>query len=89
MIKSIHLDYRAPRSKSEKGFYALTDVERNTAHVFVNVYKNRNSQDLTDTFFHEMAHIFFAFHGKKKQMTDAKEEKLAQQLGRVCAGVLR
>ncbi len=87
--KFIHIDYRVGRSKEEKSVYALSHVDVNTAEVFINVHKNRNSQDLADTFFHEMAHVFFAFHGKDKQMTDTEEEELALQVGRICAGVLK
>lgn len=89
MTKFIHIDYRNPRSKTESVFYGQSNVDSKAADVFINVKKNRNGNDLADTFFHEMAHVFFAFHGKTGQMTSAKEERLAQQLGRVCAGILR
>lgn len=89
MTKFIHIDYRAPRTKDEKGLFGQVFAEKDKADIYMNVNKNRNSKDLVDTFFHEMAHVFFAFHGKTKQMTEAEEEKLAQQIGRICAGVLR
>lgn len=89
MIKYIHIDYRTPKNKEEGKFYGVTESERNSAGIFINVNKNRTSQDLADTFFHEMAHVFFAFHGKKKQMSIRTEERLAQQLGRICAGLLK
>lgn len=89
MIKSIHIDYRGPRSKYERGYFGLTTSDKTSADVFLNVNKHKKSDDLVNTFFHEMAHVFFAFHGKKRQMTAAEEERLAQQVGRICAGVLR
>jgi hypothetical protein len=89
MIKYVHIDYRSPRNREEKRFFALTNVKRDTADVFVNVRKNRKGEDLADTFFHEMAHVFCAFHGKAKQMSSATEERLARQIGRVCAGILQ
>lgn len=89
MIKFIHFDYRFPRNKNENKYYALSEVTRDTANVFMNVSKHKNGKDLIDTFFHEMAHVFFAFHGKTKQMSSVTEERLARQIGRVCAGVLK
>jgi hypothetical protein len=89
MIKYIHLDYRKPHTKEEKTVYALSNVATDTATIFVNVDMHRKSKNLSDTFFHEMAHVFFAFHGKDKQMSDAKEEKLAKEVGRICAEALK
>jgi hypothetical protein len=88
-IKYIHIDYRKPHTKEEKTVYAISHVEPATASVFINVNMHRKSKNLSDTFFHEMAHVFFAFHGKDKQMSDAKEEKLAKEVGRICAEALR
>jgi hypothetical protein len=69
--------------------YALSNVATDTATIFVNVDMHRKSKNLSDTFFHEMAHVFIAFHGKDKQMSDAKEEKLAKEVGRICAEALQ
>jgi len=89
MIKYIHIDYRKPRTKEEKSVYAISHVETNTANMFINVDMHRKSKNLSDTFFHEMAHVFLAFHGKDGQMTDAKEEKLAKEVERICAEALK
>lgn len=89
MIKYIHLDYRNPRTKEEKGYFALSNVDTHTSDIFINRKKNRKGSDLADTFFHEMAHVFLAFHGKDKQMSAAKEEKLAKEIGRNCAETLK
>lgn len=89
MKKYIHLDYRIPRTKEEKSLFGLSDVEKDTAAIFINVNMHRKGRNLIDTFFHEMAHVFIAFHGKDGQMSNAKEEKLAKEIGRVCAEVLK
>lgn len=89
MTKFIHIDYRRPRTKEEKGLFALSYVDTNTTDMFINVNKNRKGITLADTFFHEMAHVFFAFHGKDKQMTAAQEEELATHVGQLCAEALK
>lgn len=89
MIKYIHMDYRRPHTKEESKLYGLSTVEVNTAHIFVNINMHRKGRNLADTFFHEMAHVFIEFHGKKGQMTSAKEEELATLLGRKCAEILQ
>lgn len=89
MIKYIHIDYRKPRTEEEKGYYALSNVDTNTTDMFINVNKHRDGKNLADTFFHEMAHVFMAFHGKDGQMSNAKEEKLAKEIGRICAEALK
>lgn len=89
MIKYIHLDYRKPRTKEESTLYGLSNVDLNTADIFINVNKHRKGQNLVDTFFHEMAHVFIEFHGKKNQMNEHKEEELAMAIGKACAEVLK
>lgn len=89
MIKYIHIDYRRPRTKAEKRLFALSNVDTNSTDMFINTNKHRRGANLIDTFFHEMAHVFLAFHGKDKQMTDAKEEELATHVGRICAEALK
>lgn len=89
MIKTVHLDYRRPRTKGEKDMFGLSMVDAQSANVFINTNKHRNGQNLIDTFFHEMVHVFLAFHGKDKQMSDATEEKLAKAIGVACAEILK
>lgn len=89
ITKNIHIEFRAPRNKSEKSYFGLTWSNNEKADVFINLRKNKKSSDMVDTFFHEMAHVFFAFHKTNRKMTEAEEEKLAKQLGRVCLGVIR
>lgn len=55
----------------------------------MNVRRNKKGSTLVNTFFHEMAHVFLAFHGKNKQMSNAKEEKLAKAIGAACARILK
>jgi hypothetical protein len=89
VIKYIHIDYRRPVTKDEKTCFAQTYTKTDTATIFINVCKHRKGKVLIDTFFHEMAHVFLAFHGKDKQMSAAKEEKLAKEIGRKCAEILK
>lgn len=89
MIKYIHIDYRKPRNKEEKECFAISNVDSNTTNMFVNVVKNQKGRTLSDTFFHEMVHVFLAFHGKDKQMTDYQEERLAERIGKLCAEALK
>lgn len=88
MIKYIHIDYRKPRTKSEKRYFALSNVDVNAADVFINTRKNKKMKDLVDTFFHEMAHVFIAFHAKDGQMTEQQEEMLCEALANKCSEVL-
>lgn len=89
MTKVITLNYRRARTKEEKGDWAETTLDSpDLATVYINRDKNRTSKELADTFFHEMAHIFIHFHGAKKIDRDV-EEKLCQQIGRACEGILR
>jgi len=83
------IDYRKPRTKAEKSYFALSNVDTNTTDMFINTNKHRGGRNLADTFFHEMAHVFMAFHGKEGQMTAAKEEELATHVGRICAEALK
>jgi hypothetical protein len=89
MIKSIVLNYHKAHTKEEKVVFGQTRADKNIAEVYINIANNRKSEDVVDTFFHEMAHVFFAFHNKKKKMSAATEERLAQQLGRISAEILR
>lgn len=89
MIKYIHLDYRKPHTKEEGKLFGLSNVDINTAHIFINTNMHRKGRNLADTFFHEMAHVFIEFHGKKGQMSAATEEELATLIGRKCAEVLK
>lgn len=89
MIKYIHIDYRKPRTQVENECWAITDVKNDTACMFVNINKNRTSKALSDTFFHEMAHVFMAFHGKEGQISEKAEETLAMKIGQICAEALK
>ena len=88
-IKYIHIDYRVPKNKAETRLYGQAEVDDNTASVYINRRLHRNGRNLADTFFHEMVHVFVGFHGKEGQMSDAKEERLAQEIGRLCAEALK
>jgi len=88
ITKNIHIEYRAPRTIEEKGLYGQTFSNNEKADIFINLSKNRTRMDTIDTFFHEIAHVFFAFYKSKVKVTAAEEERLAQQIGHVCAGVI-
>lgn len=89
MNKYIHIDYRHPRTKEERECFAITFAEPHSAEIFLNVKKHSKGHVLVDTFFHEMVHVFLEFHGKAKQMSAAKEENLAKEVGRICAEALQ
>lgn len=89
MIKFIHLDYRKPHNAFERSAFGQTTVDDKTAYIFINSGLHRKGKNLIDTFFHEIVHAFVGFHGKKGQMSDAKEEKLAREVGRICAEALK
>jgi hypothetical protein len=89
ITKNIHIEYRAPRTLEEKESYGQTFSNNEKADIFINLHKNRTSDDTIDTFFHELAHVFFAFYKTRIKVSAADEEKMAKQIGRVCAGVLR
>ena len=85
----IVIEWRNPQNATEAKFYGSTNTSENVVKVFINLKKNQISQDLTDTFFHEMAHVFFAFHYKNKKMGGNLEESIARKIGRICSEVLQ
>ena len=87
-VKSIVIEWRNPRTKEEKELWGETFVYHDIATVFINLKKNRKSKEAVDTFFHEIAHVFFGFHTKNKKMSDAKEEELAMQVGKLVSGLI-
>lgn len=89
ITKNIHIEYRDPRTKEEVASYGITRSTDDKADIFINMKRNRKSEDATDTFFHELAHVFLAFYTPQPKMTAAQEERFAQQIGQVCAGVLK
>ena len=42
---------------------------------------------LVDTFFHELTHVFFAFHNNN--VPDEEQERFARKIGTICAEVLK
>ncbi len=86
VTKSIVIEWRDPRTKSEKKNYAISDIKGNLATIYIK--KKQCSKELVDTFFHEMAHVFFAFHRSKKRMSEEKEEFLAIKVGKIVGGLL-
>lgn len=85
VAKAIYLEWRKPESKIEKQVYGLTTTDANVARVFFNTELKTN--ELSNTFFHEMAHVFFAFH--KHTVLKEDQERLAQKIGTICKEVLR
>lgn len=85
--KAIFIEWRNSRTKEEKEVYGMTEVNGDVAKIYMR--RRQCSRELVDTFFHEMTHVFFAFHKKNKHMTDEQEEWLASKLGNVAAELLR
>ena len=85
--KVILIEWRTPKTKYEKSKYGTTEVNGDIARVYIQ--QNQSSKELVDTFFHEMAHVFFGFHKKNKHMTDEQEEYLAGKVGKLVAGLLQ
>jgi hypothetical protein len=85
IAKAIYVEWRRPESILEKSLYGLTTTSENVARVFINT--KARGQELSNTFFHEMTHVFFAFH--KNKVPEKKQEMLAQKIGEICKEVLR
>lgn len=86
--KAIYIEWRYPKNKVEQGLYGLTEYDnRYVAKVFINTQASR--KHLTDTFFHEMTHVFLALHRRRGKMHSKREEALAKQVGQTCAYLLK
>ena len=86
--KAVYIEWRYPKTPAERALYGLTEYENKyVAKVFINTRMGKRS--LPDTFFHEMAHVFFAFHSKRGKLHHKKEEALAEQIGKTCAYLLK
>lgn len=85
--KAVFIEWRRPNGKKERKYYGLTEYENeHVAKVFISTNGRKH---LVDTFFHEMAHVFFAFHQKNKKMSNKREESLASHIGKACAAILQ
>jgi hypothetical protein len=84
VAKAIYLEWRRPESKLEKQCYGVTTTDNNVARIFFNTGLKGST---SNTFFHEMTHVFFAFH--RHNVPDCLQEKLAQKIGTICSEVLR
>lgn len=87
--KSIIIEWRNPRTKEEAEDYAETIASSDFARVFINSRKNQSSREIVDSFFHEMVHVFVAFHETRKTMTAKEEEAIADQMGKMAAIILK
>jgi hypothetical protein len=86
--KAVFMEWRNPRTKQERKLYGLTEYEnRHVAKVFINT--RNDGGEIVDTFFHEMAHVFFAFHRRRGKVNLKREEALASQIGKTCAYLLK
>lgn len=82
--KAIHIEWRKPANARERKAFGVTYADNRIAKVFIDSSATMNEQ--VDTFFHEMAHVFFAFTTNNVPLKC--QEKLADQLGKVCAEVM-
>lgn len=84
----VNIEWRKPRNKMERGCYGVTDsINSNIIDVFLQ--QDMSREQSVDTFFHELAHVFFRCYKSKKKISDAEEERLASLVGRVVASILR
>lgn len=86
--KAVYIEWRHPKTKQEKELFGLTEYDsKYVAKVFINT--QGGMEHLPDTFFHEMAHVFFAFHRRRGKLHSKREEALAKQIGQTCAYLLK
>jgi hypothetical protein len=86
--KAIFMEWRNPRTRHERKLYGLTEYTNSAiAKVFINTQGGEGH--LVDTFFHEMVHVFFAFHRQRGKVNLKREEALASQIGKTCAYLLK
>ena len=72
----ILVEFRKPKTKEERGLYGLCVTEnKSVSRVFINSQKEPNSR--IDTFFHEMAHAFMHWRGRKSK----RSERIASYVG--------
>lgn len=88
--KAIWVEWRKPQTKEESRQYGSTTYQNeNTARIFINTQKNKTASDGVQTFWHEIAHVFFHFHERKTKLTKDAEEDLCRRLERIIYEVLR
>jgi len=86
--KAVYIEWRYPKTVEEGNLCGLTEYEsKYVAKIFINTKMGK--KHLTDTFFHEMDHMFFAFHRRRGKMHSKREEALATQIGQSCAYLLK
>jgi hypothetical protein len=54
------------------------------AKVFIDLKQSQRS--MVDTFFHEITHVFFAFH--KNNVPIRAQERIAAKIGKLCGEAL-
>ena len=83
--KAIFISWHKPKGREERAHFGITDTDKRIATIYIDI--TQSPAEMVDTFFHEMAHVFFAFHNHN--VPSSREETLAQKVGRICAEVLR
>lgn len=87
MNRAIIIEIRKP-GKGEETLYGRTYIDPAIAKIFINGRMNHKYRDLVNTFFHEMAHVWFGlFHDKP--IDKRLEEDICWRLGDVCEAILR
>jgi hypothetical protein len=80
---AVWVESRQPQTPQERRVYGMTHANKMTAKIFIN---ERYPRMLADTFFHEMAHVFFAL--TRNNVPSHMQERLATQIGEKCAKIL-
>ena len=83
--KSILIEWRKPANARERRAFGATYADDRIARVFIDTRAPMDEQ--IDTFFHEMAHVFFAF--TKHEVPDTVQEAKARRIGKTCTEVLK
>lgn len=84
VAKSILIEWRKPESPLEKKSYGATYANNHVAKIFIDAHSSQRER--VDTFFHELVHVFFAFHNHN--VPSAIQEKLAAKIGKLTSEVL-
>lgn len=83
--KSILIEWRKPANKTERKAFGATYADHRIARVFIDHRAPMDEQ--IDTFFHELAHVFFAF--TKNDVPGSVQESKAKRIGKLCTEVLK
>lgn len=83
----IIFEHRSPRTRAEKRCYGQT-IETGDGIVDVWLSTRQSQRQTIDTYWHEMAHVFFRIFTRNRRMTVAQEEQMARVIGKATSELL-